>query len=265
MTIPTASSEPDDIFASADWYDRSINWNARLERELPVLVDTFGPPAEGGLIDAGCGTGRQAMALAARGYRVIGVDSSDEMLVVANRLCQADPSTNPPSFVHARYDQMFDKAGGEHDGVFCLGNALAAAGSRDAVIEAIASFGRCLRDGGRMFLQVLNFAAMRQENPCVRGPRVANVDGREYVSCRHFHFAGDQVEVSNVTLWRDGTWRKHVRSGSLFPVGLSDLSRACESADLTIDAVWGSYAREAFDVGQSVDLILVATRRSQSS
>lgn len=261
--IPATAS--DDIFASADWYDRSINWDARLGRELPVLVEIFGPPGEGGLIDAGCGTGRQAIALAKRGYRTFGVDSSEEMLIVARRLCEAEDAPNPPSFVHARYDQMFEKVGGDRDGVFCLGNALAASGTKDAVLEAVVSFGRCLREGGRMFLQVLNFAAMRQEDPCVRGPRVAVVDGCEYVSFRQFHFADDQVQVSNVTLWRDDTWRKHVRSGRLFPVVLSDLSAACETADLRIDAVWGSYARDAFDVGQSVDLILVATRLPKSA
>ena len=115
-----------------------------------------------------------------------------------------------------------------------------------------------------MFLQVLNFAVMRQEDPCVRGPCVAVVDGCEYVSFRHFHFAGDQVQVSNVTLWRDDTWRKHIRSGRLFPVVLSDLSAACESADLRIDAVWGSYARDPFDVGQSAAWIRAAARRGTS-
>ncbi len=261
-TTPPAS---DDIFASADWYDRSINWTARLNRELPVLVEIFGPPGEGGLVDAGCGTGRQVIALAEKGYGTIGVDSSEEMLILARRLCEAAAARTPPSFVHARYDQMFERVGGGHDGVFCVGNSLAASGTRDAVHRAVASFGRCLREGGRLFLQVLNFAVMRQADPCVRGPRVAIVDGREYVSFRHFHFAGDQVQVSHVTLWRDDTWRKHVRSGRLFPVVLSDLSAACETADLRIDAVWGSYARESFDVGQSADLILVATRLPESA
>jgi len=260
--IPAFAAE--DIVSSADWYDRSINWDARLGRELPVLVEIFGPPGQGGLVDAGCGTGRQAIALAERGYRTIGVDSSEEMLIVARRLCEAGAAPNPPSFFHARYDQMFDKVGGGHDGVFCLGNALAASGTRDAVLQAVASFSQCLREGGRMFLQVLNFAAMRHEDPCVRGPRVAVVDGCEYVSFRHFQFSEDQVQVTNVTLWRDETWQKHVRSGRLFPVGLSDLSTACEKADLRIDALWGSYARGPFDVGQSVDLILVATRLPKS-
>ena len=265
MAKEIAASASDDIFASADWYDRSINWDARLGRELPVLVEIFGPPGKGGLVDAGCGTGRHAIALAKRGYRTIGVASSEEMLIVARRLCEVGAPQNPPSFVHARYDQMFDKVGGGHDGVFCLGNALAASGTRDAVLQAVASFSQCPREGGRMFLQVLNFAVMRQEDPCVRGPRVAVVDGCEYISFRHFHFADDQVQVSNVTLWRDDTWRKHIRSGRLFPLALSDLSAVCETADLRIDAVWGSYARDAFDVGQSVDLILVATRLPQSA
>ena len=40
----------------AEWYDQSINWDARLQREIPVFVDVFGAPGDGGIIDAGCGT-----------------------------------------------------------------------------------------------------------------------------------------------------------------------------------------------------------------
>ena len=75
--MTTAGKSPSgagDLFTSAEWYDRTINWAARLAREIPVLIEMFGPPGEGGLLDAGCGPGHQARELATRGYRVIAAD-----------------------------------------------------------------------------------------------------------------------------------------------------------------------------------------------
>lgn len=253
--------EPSEFFASADWYDRTIDWSARLRRELPVLSDILGSRDSGGLIDAGCGTGRHTLALAQLGYSVCGVDASTDMIDQAQSLCQSAKVEVRPRFFVSTYADMLSHVGGQHNGVICLGNALAAAGTRDAVDAAIGMFGKCLRPAGKLFVQVLNFAAMRKETPCVRGPRVATVDGREYVSCRHYHFASNVVNVTNVTVWRDEKWRMHTRSGTLFPIELSDLSAWCESAGLQVDALWGSYAREPFDVSRSNDLIVVATRK----
>jgi ubiquinone/menaquinone biosynthesis C-methylase UbiE len=58
--------------------------NSIVQVEQPVVHRLFGQgPAAGVAVDAACGTGRHSAALAAHGYRVIGVDQSDEMLAVA--------------------------------------------------------------------------------------------------------------------------------------------------------------------------------------
>ena len=258
MTDPNQVTDADNIFRGAERYDRSINWSARLARELPVLTDVFSAPGEGGIIDAGCGTGRQARAMAERGYRVIGADAGEEMIDLARRMTGADPQG--VEFVLVPYARMHERLGGGHDGVYCLGNSLAAAGTRDEVAQAIDQFARCLRPGGRLFLQVVNFAAMRGERPCVRGPRVAVVDGREYVSVRHFSFVEDHVAVTNITLWQDDGWHKHTHSGRLYPVELEELQSLSARSGLRIDQTWGSYAREPFNPESSADLLIVATR-----
>lgn len=265
VTLPPVNSatDPTDptttIFAAAEWYDRSINWQARFARELPVLTDVFGPPGKRGLIDAGCGTGRHACALATRGYHVAATDMSEEMLRVAEQ--RAAEEGVAIQCVRAPYASLHDAVGGDFDGLFCLGNALAAAGDRASVSDAIGQFGECLRAGGRMLVQILNFAPMRAEQPCVRGPRVALVDGREYVSVRVFDFAGDAVIITNVTIWHDDDgWKKHARRGRLYPICLDEMRRFCETAGLRVDHVWGGYGREDFDKARSTDVIVVATK-----
>jgi len=246
------------MFDEAEMYDLSINWSARLEREIPVLTDVLGPPGSGGIIDAGCGTGRQARALAERSYRVVGIDASTEMLEVARRAKPERPAD--VRFVKGTYAELYDAVGGGFDGLYCLANALAAAGSAARVAEAVERFGRCLRAGGRLFIQILNFEPMRAETPCVRGPRIVTVDGREYVSVRHFRFIDDRAEVTNVTLWNDDGWHQRAHTGTLYPVGLDELRSLLDKARLRVDHLWGSYGREPFEVESSVDLIVIATR-----
>ncbi len=255
---PPPTDSPVATLTEAEWYDLSIDWNARLRREIPVLVEVFGPPGGGGLLDAGCGTGHQASALSQRGYRVVGADLSEEMLAVARRT--ADRNEPKPTFVCAPYAEFHSRVGGGFDGVYCLANSLAAAGSRDALSTALHQFAECLRPGGRLFLQVLNFDRMRKENPCVKGPRVTNVDGVEYVSVRQFHFIEDATQVTNITLWQQGGWRFHSHARRLYPVSVDELRGFIDAAGMRIDSTWGSYAREPFNPQRSDDLIVVASR-----
>jgi len=247
-----------DAFHDPKWYDKGINWQARLGREIPRLMEVFGKPAGGGLIDAGCGTGRQLCALAAEGYRMVGADASDEMIAMARSL--AKDKAVDATFHACVYADMCEQLGGGFDGVYCLGNALAASGSAASVREALGQFTKCLRPGGRLFVQVLNFEPMRLELPCVRGPRVSMVDGKEYISTRQFHFYDDRAIVTNTTLWHDEGWKQRSHSGRLYPLSLGEFQAWCEIAGLRIDDTWGNYQQEAFDVKGSVDLIVVATR-----
>ena len=49
----------------------------------------FGPPGEGPVVDAGCGSGTKSMQLAKRGYSVIGLDISEAVLGEAKRAAQS--------------------------------------------------------------------------------------------------------------------------------------------------------------------------------
>ena len=246
------------MFNDPERYDRGINWDARLKREIPVLTEVFGPPGSGGVLDAGCGPGRQATALAGLGYPITGLDADAAMVEYASG--RANDAGVAMNFVHGTYREMTNLVAGGFDGVYCLANSLAAAGERRACQEAVRNFATVLRAGGRLFVQILNFRAMRGETPCVRGPRVAVCDGVEYVSVRHFTFGVDTCRVTNVTTWKDGTWHQQAHGAVLFPVDVDDITQWCGEAGLGIDALYGSYAKEPFHTDRSVDLIVVATK-----
>lgn len=256
--VRVMSGNQTNMFDSAHWYDRTTNWTARLHRELPVLQGVFGPPGASGVLDAGCGNGRQAVALAQSGYQVVGADSSADMLRFAQKLA-SDAGTDV-RFVQTAYHSLSQDCGTGFDGLYCIGNSLAAAGSLSEVRQAIVQFATCLRSGGRLFIQILNFALMREEAPCVRGPRVAMMESKEYVSVRHFDFLKNHAQVTNITIWKEGAWKQIAHTGRLYTIERAELEALCERSGLRIDALWGSYAKEPFDVQASIDLILVATR-----
>jgi SAM-dependent methyltransferase len=251
------ATQESDLFASARWYDLSINWEARLNRELPVLQDVFGPPGDLGLLDAACGTGRHITAMVAAGYRVTGVDLSDDMLAVARKHLAEQGVTAP--LIRAAFDAV-PSVPHRFDGIYCLGNSLAATGSAEAARGSLAALASVLCPGGRLFVQILNFEKLRTEKPALRGPRVTIVNGVEYVSLRLFSFRGNAVEVTNVTMWKDQTWRQHAGTGSLYAISGAEMTDWCRSSGLQVDALYGNYARQPFDTASSNDLIVVATR-----
>lgn len=251
----------ENVFARADWYERGIDWPTRLGREIPVLTEVFGSPGEGGILDAGCGPGRHATALASRGYRVVAADADAGMIALA--AANAQRAAVAVECVQSTYSALGSATRGLFDGIYCIGNSFAAAGNREACREALLNFAALLRDGGKLFVQVLNFAPLRREEPCVRGPRVSTADGVEYISLRHFTFDADGCRVTNLTVWKEDRWRQYSRSRRLFPVEPEDIRTWCAEAGLRLLGIYGSYARDEFDVERSDDLIFVATRESR--
>ncbi|MGF1504844.1 MAG: class I SAM-dependent methyltransferase [Anaerolineae bacterium] len=129
----------------APFYDaENAGFVEDIEAYLRLAEDTGGP-----ILEVGCGTGRVALALAANGYPVTGVDRSEAMLARAR--------TRPNTGVTWVRADIGDLALGE---VFALVlftysgfNHLLSA---DAQIEALAALLRHTKPGGTLVLDLLN-------------------------------------------------------------------------------------------------------------
>jgi SAM-dependent methyltransferase len=237
-------------------YDGSINWEARLKREIPVFRKLFGPPGEYALLDAACGTGRQAVTLARRGYRVVALDKSPEMIAFARARPGADSARL--EWHTASFAQLARRCPGPFAGIYCIGNSLCAAGSAAAVQKALHNFAAVLQPSGRLFIQVLNYPLMRRTVPCVKGPVHFFLDGVEHVRVRMFDFARTRARVTNITLRRDRKWSFQAIRGRIFVFTPGQVQQWCRQAGLRIEKLWGSYAGEKFDPDKSTDLIVIA-------
>lgn len=72
-----------------DWlsktYYAAVDVEDRLRHELPDLLKVFAENKVKKIVDVGCGTGDHVIALARRGFDVVGMDRSSEMIKEANK------------------------------------------------------------------------------------------------------------------------------------------------------------------------------------
>jgi SAM-dependent methyltransferase len=132
------------------------------EQEVDFLVAALGLSAGMRVLDVGCGPGRHALALARRGYDVVGVDRSAEFVALA-RAAAGDGG------LAARFEELDVRDlghVGEFDATICLcQGGFGLLGGRDeaAVFGRIA---RTLRPAGRLALSAFSAAfALRHLEP----------------------------------------------------------------------------------------------------
>lgn len=112
---------------------------------------------QGGLfIDAGCGSGTLALDLAARGLRVIGIDSSAELVALAE--AKAAAGTGRPSFRVMDMMHLSDICDpGQAAGVSCLGNTLVHLTDPRLAAGFLEQAAALLVPGGHCFIQIINY------------------------------------------------------------------------------------------------------------
>jgi SAM-dependent methyltransferase len=155
--------------------------NGLFPFEEPILHEILAPLPLGTALDAACGTGRHAQYLAGLGHRVIGVDSSPDMLDVARERL-------PKATFQQGYLQELPLPDGHCDVVVC---ALALT-HLDDLRPAFAEFARVLRPGGHLVVTDIH-----QEMVALGSvPRMRSTDGRPGLMPAHRHRASDYLSAA---------------------------------------------------------------------
>jgi ubiquinone/menaquinone biosynthesis C-methylase UbiE len=107
-------------------------------------LEKFGVPSGAEVIDIACGTGRHAIALAAYGYRVTGVDHSEDMLARARD--SASKATASIEF-HLRDMRNIDLPAQRFHGATCLFDSIGYVATTPHVLQALGSIYEHLHPG----------------------------------------------------------------------------------------------------------------------
>ncbi len=248
-------------------YDRFVNWPNRLAFEMPFLLSRLdalekqeGIPLR--VLDAACGTGQHAIAIAREGMSVSGADISPEMISVARQ--NASAAGMEIRFEAAGFGSLAQTFGaGSFEALLCLGNSLPHLLTPAALAGALADFRASLKPGGMLLIQNRNF-----DGVCARRERwmepQSHAEGEsQWVFQRFYDFEPDGlIRFNIVTLFREGSeeWRARLTSTHLSPQTQQALSAALSAAGFNQLRFYGSLAGAEYDSEKSGNLVIAATR-----
>lgn len=245
---------------SAD-YDKFVNWENRLKFELPFIENQLiqlGGHAR--VLDAACGTGRHAIALAHKGFEVAGADLSRGMVEQA----RANAITSGVSirFEQAGFSEL-SKVFGKNafDAVLCLGNSLPHVLDEVELALALDNFAECVRQGGLLMIQNRNFDAVMLNKERWMEPQAYREGLKEWLFLRFYDYlADDTIQFNIVTLRREGdeAWQQSVASTPLRPLLFDELTKAIIAAGFDASNSYGDMSGAAFDRIKSGNLIMTA-------
>lgn len=151
-----------------DWYvsafadTADMAWTDRTEAEVERALRMLRPQGGERVLDLACGSGRHSLELVRRGFQVLGVDISPQLLEIARR--DAEEEDLQASFVEADLRELEFEA--EFDLVLSLNDG--AIGYLETEAENLHTFeviSRALRPGGRHLMQLPNVLYAKEHLP----------------------------------------------------------------------------------------------------
>jgi SAM-dependent methyltransferase len=251
-------------------YDRFVNWPDRLAFELPFIQQQLGKinPAAGqplSILDAACGTGMHALALAQQGYLVTGADLSTGMIERAR--VNAEAAGVQVRFAAAGFGALALESKGQtsfpFDALLCLGNSLPHLLTRPDLDAALADFAACLKPGGLLLIQNRNFDAVMAQRQRWMDPQAYQEARREWIFMRFYDFEADGlINFNIVTLyWGEADrWVQTIHSSRLRPLMRGELAGALLSANFHEITCYGGMDGSPFDPATSGNLVITAQK-----
>ena len=220
--------------------------------DVDFLEKTFAAKPGARLLDVPCGNGRHSIELARRGYRVTGIDLSQEFLAAARaeldadwrvgdmRALSADGSLEPSAF----------------DGAFCFGNSFGYLDCEGAAAY-LSSLAAALKPGAKLVIET--GVAAESILPTMVQKRWHRFGDLFIVSENRYDAAASRLDI-DYTFIRDGAIETRPAASYVFTV--AELGRMLESAGFEVLARNSGLAGEPFQLGMP-RLLITARRRKR--
>src|SRR5712692_331711 len=272
MTIPSNWYENFFHGVALDLWRKAISPD-QTKREADFLVDALQCEAGSHLLDLPSGNGRLSFELARRGYRMTGVDISEEFIEEA-RSKPSPPATAGGSDKVARASRAWNTGGtpvpqfvlgdmrmveGEaiYDGAFCFGNSFGYLAFAD-MEKFLSGVARALKPGARFVIET----GMAAESILPKFEAESSHQiGDIHVTIREQYLADESCVDSEYIFERDG--KTESRKAKHWIYTAAEIRRMLERAGFAVLKLYGSLKCEPFVLG-SDELYVVAQRVSEA-
>jgi len=223
------------------------------QAEAQFVEEALGVDPGSQVLDVGCGYGRHAMELAARGYHVVALDASLPLLL--RGADEAQRRGLDINFVHGDVRELtFDS---QFDGAYCLFSTFGFFDD-ETNKKAAQSIARALKPGARFVVEVLNRDYLIGDLPS----RVWwEGDGCVVLEEVEFNYFSSRIVSSRSVVFDDG--RQLEQEISIRAYSLHELGKLLHAAGFRVVEISGSMITKGrFFGNQSRDIIVVAERRA---
>ncbi len=232
---------------TSDWYKHFFHgialdfWRAAMAphtlAEVEYVQKMLNVPAGAKLLDIPCGDGRHGIELAGRGFKITGVDISEENI----RDGRANAKQRGVDIEWRRSDKRDLPWSAEFDGAYCLGNSF---GYLDdlGMEDFVAAVARALRPGARFVIDT----AMAAESiiPNVDESWWTKID-EMYVLIANKYLSTESVLHTELTFIRDGKVETRELYHRVYTV--AEIRTLLESAGLATIALHASVNGDPFE------------------
>jgi SAM-dependent methyltransferase len=223
----------------------------QTRHEVDYLERVLGVAKTARILDVGCGEGRHAVELAARGYEVVGLDLSIAMLARAGEAAQAKGVKI--NFIQGDMrDMRFDAA---FDAIYCVGTTFGYFDD-DANAGVLAGIFRALKPGGRLLLGMCN-----RDHVLLNQPRSTwfQGDDRQYLEDTDFNYITSRLVVKRS--WATSAGDQESVEYSVRLYALHEMGRILHTAGFKVTEVSGHFATPGVFFGaDSSTLLLLAEK-----
>ncbi len=250
MTIP--SNWYEDFFhgLALDLWRKAIP-PEQTKHDAGFLVEALKCAPGSHLLDVPCGNGRLSLELANRGYRLTGIDISEEFIEEAKAATHTGGT--PPQFFLG--DMRRIEGRGIYDGAYCFGNSFGflAYADMETFLNGVA---RALKPGARFVVET----GMAAESIIPKFEAHASHQIQDIlVTINEKYLADESCIESEYIFERAG--EKEIRNARHWIYTAAEIQRMLERAGFSILSVYGTLTREPYTLGAD-ELFVVSEARS---
>ncbi len=226
------------------------------QSEAEFVIEAMGLSPGAQVLDIGCGYGRHAMELAARGFHVVGLDLSTPLLVRGGE--EAMRRGLEINFVRGDMRELdFDA---QFDGAYCLFSTFGYFDD-ETNKKTVSNIARALKPGGRVMIEILNRDYVIADLPTRVWWEGEGCVVLEEVELNYF---SSRIQVNRSVVFDDG--RQLEQEISVRAYSLHEVGKLMHAAGFRVLEVSGGYhTRGRFFGNQSRHIIVLAERKDPAS